>query len=338
MSKLNLTDLGFSAFTTRASVPVAKEDEVDFTIIIAHRGPALGLWATVQSCEIELADSSFKYNYVIVPNGPDKWSNDEERVWQYLQQTHKVRDLIKVPRPLSPPSARNMGAEMANGKYLFFLDNHCLVAKNYFSQAMATLESRNIDVLHSRYRYYAGDKDHWHYEMTLKANFWGEALTTEMKAPFATEPYRCAASGHGGFAVRRSAWKEMGGYWEGFVGYGGEEMYFDLGMWLMGKEVWVDPKMIHYHFAGERGYERHYSDLYYKNMMMVANIIGGREWMESLHDNFNRSVRKKSDKTMFDLMDEAYLRSKDFAAQFAARRILSLDTLLEQFVSQQIPH
>lgn len=336
-NKINLADFGVK-FTTRAFVPQAEHDEVDFTIVIAHKGPAMGLWATIHSCEIELTDSTYKYNYVIVPNGEEKWHIDEERVWRFLATTGKLRDLIKVNRPLSPPSARNMGAEMANGKYIFFFDNHCLVAKNYFKSAIETMESTGASLVHSLTRFYEGEKDHWHYTLCLEGNFWGGGFLTDRDKPFAAAPYRCAVGGHGGFAVTRKAWKEIGGYWEGFVGYGGEECYLDLGLWLTGHEVWLDPGMIHYHFAGERPYTRHYTDDYFRNMMMCARIIGDSNWMLTVHNSFCKSVRMKSDVPMFDLMLEADDKAKGFAAQFAARKTRTLDELLQHFADTNIPH
>jgi glycosyltransferase involved in cell wall biosynthesis len=324
-------------FTTGPAIPRPTEtDEVDFTIVIAHRGHALGLWATIHSCEIELADSGYKYNYILVPNGEEKWHIDEIRVWHFLEKSGKLRDLIKSHAPLAPPSARNIGAAMANGKYIFFLDNHCLVAKNYFKRAIESMEKYNIDLLHSMTRFYTGEMDHWHYELSLESNFWGNCINT--KPMNGDEPYRCAVAGHGGYAVTRKAWKEVGGYWDGFAGYGGEECYLDLKMWQMGKSVWLDPKMIHYHFAGERSYNRHYSDDYYMNMMMCANLIGGQKWLDTVTKGLHKYPRTRSDKTLFDLADESCQRSIRHAVQLQQVRHKELDELLVWFKTENIPH
>jgi hypothetical protein len=337
---IDLSQFGFKGFSTGPARTASTDaNEVDLTIVIAHRGPAMGLWATIHSCEIELAGSGLMYNYVLVPNGEEKFHIDEERVWHFLEKSGKVRDLLKFAQPLSPPNARNEGAAMANGKYIFFFDNHCLVAKNYFTRAISTMETHGCDLLHSMTRFYAGEEDHWHYKLTLAKDFWGNSNTAPTgQNPYGVEPYRCAVAGHGGFAVTRKAWREFGGYWPGFVGYGGEEVFLDLGFWLTGKSVWLDPQMVHYHFAGVRPYARHYTDDYFRNMMMCSNIIGGYDWMMKVHDSFLKYTRMKSDKTMLDLAMEAHDKSAHFAAQFAARRTKSLDEQLVCFGTNNIPH
>jgi len=324
----------------------------DFTVVIAHRGPALGLWATIQSCEIDLAQTGFSYNYVLVLNGtalePDvstkvilekvgKLEPDLCSLLHFVRESGKLHDMIHSVPPLSPPTARQLGTEKANGEYLFFLDNHCLVKPGYFNRAMSVLKERGMDVLHSTTRYYHGDEDQYHYDLSLDRNFWGGGAVVPQDSE---NPYRIAVGGHGGFVVRRSTWEEVGGYGPLglFVGYGGEEVYFDMKMWMLGKENWIDPKLVHYHYAGNRGYRRHYTDDFYCNMMMCAFIVGGESWMYKVQDSFStRYTRYASSKTMFDLMMEAHERGKEHAKWLAERRCLSLDELLDWFRTEQIP-
>jgi hypothetical protein len=181
-------------------------------------------------------------------------------------------------------------------------------------------------MLHSSTRFFAGEKPVYHYQLRLERNFWAEGASEQTDDE---NPYRILAGGHGGFVVRRDIWNKVGGYWDGFVGYGGEEMYFDLKMALLGYENWIDPKMIHYHFAGHRGYNRHYTDDFFINMMACANIIGGSEWMMKVYQSFVAKYPKmKTGKTMFDLLMVAEERSKDHAEWLASIRLLTLDELL----------
>jgi hypothetical protein len=139
--------------------------------------------------------------------------------------------------------------------------------------------------------------------------------------------------------VRKDVWDAVGGYWDGFVGYGGEEPYFDLKCWELGYEVWVDPKIIHYHYAGDRGYRRHYTDEYFINMMAVANIIGGHHWLEKVGYNFLKNYPKSNTgKDMFDLQVEAQQRSQAHADYLASVRKMNLDELLQYFKQNLIAH
>ena len=247
-----------------------------FDIVIAHRGPEMGLWMTVSSCEIALCGSGYDYRYHIVENGGSGGS-DLEMTLDRLEKTGKLGSIVRSEEPLSPPVARNIGARVGYRDLIFFLDNHVMVEKDYFNHAVNTMGFELCDALHSVTAYWPGEPLRYHYRLTLERNFWGYQL---WEPALPNEPYRIAVGGHGGFVVRRSTWEEVGGYWEGFEGYGGEETYFDLKLALLDKTNWLDPRMVHWHHPGKRPYARDKSDDFLKNMMMAANIIGGEKWAQ----------------------------------------------------------
>lgn len=301
----------------------------------------MGLWATIHSCEIELAGSKFDYEYIIVVNGegsvkkPTKRSimgADLERVVLFLSRAGRLGHLVVRQGNLSPPSARQLGSEHATGKVLFFLDNHCLVAKNYFARAMSDFDRYGMHMLHSTTKFYEGDITCYEYQLKLARNFWAEAAILPKDN---VRPYRIAAGGHGGFAVLTDTWREVGGYWDGFQGYGGEEMYFDLKMAMFGKTNWIDPRFVHYHYAGQRPYARHFSADYYRNMMMCANIIGGEAWMYKVYDSFFHNFPRTST-PHFDLMVEASDRSHEHGLWMAGKRLRTLDEQLALFTAEDV--
>jgi predicted glycosyltransferase involved in capsule biosynthesis len=307
----------------------------DFNIVIAHRGPTLGLWATIQSCEIELARTNATYSYLIVSNG-DKIDRDFEIMMDFLNKTGKLGYMHHTDDVMSPPSARQLAAEHADGEILFFFDNHCLVAQDYFKRSLADYAhfGDRMDMLHSVTTFYAGDNLHYHYKLSLQKNFWASSSVVPQDN---LRPYRIAAGGHGGFSVRRKVWEELGGYWNGFVGYGGEEIYFDLKAALFGKKNWIDPQVIHHHYAGVRGYARHYTDEYFRNMMMCANIIGGEEWMYKVYKNFSTNyIKLPTGQNMYDLLMEATEKSAAHAASIASVRHRTLDEQLILFREQNV--
>lgn len=320
------------------SSALQEQKPCDVSVIIAHRGPEMGLWFTIESCIIDLERSGLSYEFRICANGIDKYSEDLTRVKHYVERTGHVGEFLHVAQPLSPPAARQIVTENANGRYLFFFDNHCIPTPGYFARGVSTMDSRGIDFLHSTTRFFAGEGTNYEYVLSLKRDFWSLRPQREPLTPLA--PYRIAVAGHGGFAVRNSAWKETGGYWEGFEGYGGEETYTDLKFWLLGKEVYLDPQMIHMHWAGERAYTRHFTDDYYRNMFMAARLIGGDEW---LHRVFSSSVKctrfVKKDQpvtAMYDLMEQAQKKTEAHAKWIAERRIKTLDELLVWFTNNGI--
>lgn len=316
------------------------------SIVIAHRGDPMGLWSTVHSCMEDLRDSKIDYEFCICVNGesgtPYKrirktspLTVDTERVMHFLWKAGKLGYLKILQRSISPPTARQLAADRAKGKYLFFFDNHILVAKNYFARSLANFARYDMDMLHSTTKFFEGDNICYHYKLKLEKNFWASSASYPSDN---LRSYTCAAGGHGGFAVKADTWRQMGGYWKGFDGYGAEEMTQDLQWWMRGKTVYIDPLLIHYHWAGTRPYARHYSPEYYRNMLMSANIIGGEKWLWKVYDSFLRTHPHPHSKPMYELLQEAWVRSKDEASRLASVRSMSLEDVLEQFRIKQIAY
>lgn len=312
---------------------------MDFSINIAHRGDPLGLWLTIHSCDIELQNSGFEYEYRIVANGTggDKITKDLENIIHFVDKSGRLGSYKNYKEALTPPLARQRATIGAKGDLLFFLDNHCLVDKDYFKRAVLDFKTYDMDMLHSSTMFYSAEFKHFHYRLKLKHNFWAESAPVPHH-PF--KPYRIAAAGHGGFAVRKSVWEEVGGYGpEGlFEGYGGEEMYFDLKMALLDKSNWLDPKVIHYHYAGQRGYARHYSDDYYRNMLTCALVIGGEKWLNTVYASFTKHPKMLTGKTLFQIMEEAYERGAQHALHMASIRHRTLDEQLAKFRDDQVAY
>ena len=305
------------------------------SIVIAHRGDPLGLWATIQSCEIDLAGTGFDYEFNIVSNGETE-SVDLKRVIQFVKKSGHLGTYQHFEEGLTPPVARQRATKDAQGRILAFFDNHCLVAKDYFRRLIADFDHLGADMIHSATKFYEGEFVHYHYRLLLNQNFWAESSLVPQHS---LKPYRIAMAGHGGFAVLRSVWEEVGGYGpEGlFSGYAGEESYFDLKMALLDKTNWIDPKVVHYHYAGRRAYPRHYTDDYYRNLMTCAYVIGGNKWLDKVFEHFvTSSCKHKTGKTMYELMTDAFERGKEHAVELVSIRKRTLDEQLKLFAEQQI--
>lgn len=278
---------------------------------------------------------------MIVTNG-EELDDSSKQVVKFLKEEGRLQAHIHSDEPLSPPVARQRGVEKADGKYLFFFDNHCLVGRQYFDRALLDFEKYDMGMLHSTTRFYTGSMFCYHYKLKLEYNFWGD---TGCSLPtYEHKPYQCAMGGHGGIVVPHDVWDKVGGYGPEHLleGYGGEEPIFDLKLWRMGYTVWIDPRLVHYHYTGTRGYSRHYTDEYYTNILVAANVIGGEKWMHKLLDSFltKSHIRpmKPGMKNWYEMLEIANDRSKDYTKELDSKAIRSLDECLEYFRFNEVAH
>lgn len=261
----------------------------DLSIVIAAYGKdeAIGLWATIEACIFDLQDSGLTYDFRVCSNGVDKPDDNEKRIETHLRNAGLVGEWLHVAEPQCPARARQLLSRNCDSKYMFLFDNHCIPCHGYFKRGVDTMEKYNVDLLHSVTKMFTGYRIDYEYKLTLEKNFWANE---GYETPLHDVPYAIACAGHGGIVIRNSTYKEIGGYWDGFNGYAGEEMYYDLKCWLLGKKVFIDPKFIHAHYAPvSRKYNRRWSEGYYMNMLMAANIIGGETWMQRVFKRINGS-------------------------------------------------
>jgi hypothetical protein len=309
----------------------------DISIVIPHHGDTFGLWTTVNTCEAELSGSPHDYEYVIVTNG-QKITQDLKLFTRFLSLTGRMIHIHTEER-LTPPAARSRGVEASSGRLLFFFDNHCIPCRRYFDRAVADFAKYNMAQLHSGTKFFVGDMTHYHYKLLLEDRFWG---CTGHLIPSESTPYKIAAAGHGGFAIRRDVWDAVGGYGPDslYEDYGGEEFNLDLKLWRMGYDNWMDPKLVHDHWAGLRPYTRHYTDLYYVNFLTSAFVIGGEKWLNKVYESFakNPHMRVGPKKPMFDLLQDAYKRGYDYAKELDAKCKYTLDEVLARFRTELVAY
>lgn len=306
------------------------------SIVIPHRGNLFGLWATIHACEAELERTEHTYEYVIVSNG-DPIDDDLNTVLGELNRTGRLQH-VHFDEALTPPVARQRGAEAAKHDLLCFFDNHCIPGRQYFDRAALDMEKLGPDaILHSTTVFHSGQGKHYEYALRLNYNFWGQSKQMPYRA---FKPYKIGAGGHGGFVATKSLWMDIGGYGPDslFHGYGGEELSFDLRAWRWGKQVFIDPLLLHFHYPGSRGYVRHYSDDYYTNMMVSAFVVGGEPWLWKTANSFitGNHMRCNPQAEMYDLVKVAWERGHEYSREVDRRSIISFDDLRVWFRTNEV--
>lgn len=238
-----------------------------FSICIPSRGNPLGVWATIAACETQLA--GYEHEYQIVFNGVQE---DEPRTLLVDNSDGKVHAQF-IRDPVPPPRARDIAASSAKGDWLVFLDDHVIPGERFFER-FYTYDEIGMEIVHSSYMPHIGKYRYYHFLRRPDCLIMGDYSRT----PLETSYYPCLAAPHGGFAVKDRAWQDIGGYGDHFVGFGGEEAFFDIKAQMMGYNVWMDPALLFYHFSCRsevRGYDL---GLNADNFILGAYLLGGTSW------------------------------------------------------------
>jgi hypothetical protein len=295
---------------------------------------------------------------------------------EYARSTGHLGQVFDIRECLSPPAARNIGAAGGQADLIFFFDDHCDVHPAYFTNAVKTFDSVGADCLHGVVEHnhdFAEDTCTgrsgriFHLSLDeLDEDFKGLKSST----PYKPHPYRIAMAPHSSFAIKRSVWEEIGGYWDGFVSYGGEASYLSFKLNMFDKAVYLDPLMRHWHCFGLlRDYKScrilrskssgkdlasipltgiRFNSIH--NQLSVANIIGGNQWARKVADSFQRKEEPFAElvaaglcpewllpKNLYDSLFARAVRYSDAHAQwFASKRLRTLDEQLEKFKAENV--
>lgn len=189
-------------------------------------------------------------------------------------------------------SARNKGAKIARGKYLFFSDAHMAYRPGFFKSILKTIDESN-GLVHGCLQYlgaYPPVDSSGGYGYSLKL---GEEIKgTWNNYKLADTWFYVPAQGHWGLGCLKSQFMRFHGYPEVHRTYGGGEFYTDIKWWMFGSSVVVDPQAIGYHLAAGRGYSYHHDD-YIHNVLNIAFSLGMDDWRERAYINWLRNGRKE---------------------------------------------
>lgn len=247
------------------------------SVIIASLGESSHLWFTVSSFKEQALDLGDSIEIIIGDNSPNKPNICRDKLpgvkW------------VNVERP-STSLVRNIPAKEAKGEYFCFADTHLMLCNGLLKRAVAVLDADpNIGILHTRAVFWGGGDGYYSYKLTLEENFNGVNYNICQNPKM--EPYMVPASGHGLFFIRKELFEKMGGYLDTQDGWGGEEIFLDLLVWMFDYHVMVDPLCKHWHLPGEfnRPYCRN-GVKFILNQLQAAYVLGGELWLKKVADHY----------------------------------------------------
>lgn len=298
------------------------------SVIISARDEFPNIIHTVHSIvnDLETFLKPGEFEVIIVDNGSknqDSWRFLMERGMYY----HKTVRILLDPI-MGNVTARNKGARIARGKYLFFSDAHMSYKIGSFKAMIEAIDSTN-GIVHPAVQWMGGyepSDPSYQYTIKLGEKVWG---TWNRSVVSFTESFYIPVCGHCCLGVLRDQFLDFGGYNEYFRCYGGGELYLDLKWWMLGSSVSSVPTAIGYHLSAGRGYAFKQDDLIH-NMMLMSYSLGADAFAERIYIRYlgKPGVNKPHLKKM---NDEALREAKfDREILLPRKRMSFMDVIVER--------
>ena len=221
-------------------------------------------------------------------------------------------------------SARNKGALVARGEYLFFSDAHMSYKPGFFKSILETTKESG-GLVHGTLQFMGA------YPPTDSGSGFGYTIKLGDEIKGTWNNYKISdtwfyvpAQGHWGLCVKKSQFMEFGGYPKIHRTYGGGEFYTDIKWWMFGSTVVVDPHAIGYHLASGRGYSYNHDD-YIENVLGMAWALGADEWRERAYLNWMRTGNKKTMDSIYERSQGEHQKDREFVKKKA---VMSFNELL----------
>lgn len=233
-----------------------------------------------------------------------------------------VLRIIRDPIP-GNHSARNTGAKIARGEYLYFSDAHVALKPGFFKNILSTVEKYGGLVFGSIQTMgaYPPTDSGMGFSYTWKLG--DECRQTWNNYKLADTPWYVIGQGAWGMACKREYFESIGEYEHYHRTYGGE-FYITSKAWMLGGTVMVDPKAVGYHLGAGRNYSYWHMD-YVANILNLLYALGADTWRERTYINYLRSKNKiELDKVMAD-GEKIYAKDREWITKKA---VYTFDDLL----------
>ncbi len=219
------------------------KDFIDVSIIIPCKNEVNTLKSTVD--HIMNSNNSCSFEIIVVDDASNDLSTEFLRS-PLNKDIYKDVILIKTNNT-GCAGARNAGAKIAKGNYLFFCDAHIKVVDRWLDNLVNTLKNNNAHIVApcivNMKNINMTNATAATYGMTCDDGL--RAIWLTGKTNNVTEiPFACGCA----FGITREVFEKINGFDHIFQVYGSEDFEICLKAWLYGYRVVVNPEVIVQHF------------------------------------------------------------------------------------------
>ena len=222
-------------------------------------------------------------------------------------------------------SARNKGAAIAKGDYLFFSDAHMSYSFGFFKRMIETIDETD-GIVHATYSWmgaYPHAREGTQYSWKLGEEFkgtWNSYIAGNGKNWF-----YIPGCGHCILGMKRQQFLDFKGYPDWLRCYGGGEMFLDSKWWMFGKPVVCEPRAHCYHLSAGRGYSYVHDD-YIHNVFHSSLVLGADMWAERTKLNY---LRKNRPEVIERLWKEAEQEAQEQRKFIEEKRVMTFNDMIK---------
>lgn len=283
------------------------------SIIIPYCNEFPQVYFTICNLRCELEQSDIDWEIIAIAN-----KNTDAGYERVSKIPDKRINSLKYDTKLSHWCAKNEGIKAATGNIFFFIDSHCIVAKNALIN-MYNFYTEHLEELHGTLHMpilYMNEKSGRELEYKLQANITDKKIEGDLNnkntphnlhysftrykhvVPF----HRVSCMSTCGMMISRKLLINELNMWPDILDiYGGGENFINFSLAVMGYHINVfhRPNCLH-HYADKRGYSWTY-DSWVKNRIAAAYIYGGESWAHTFALNV-RGRKEVLEKMYLDVL------------------------------------